>query len=1082
MFERFRFHFFSRWLSYIADKPIPALLVIVFLTILIGAKIPWLFFSTSVKNLIVDDVPERHQYEEFKTLFGTDEVIHVVLKGNDVFTPAYFDQLQHLSETFEQIQGVDRVISLSQVKKSVDPKNNWSLERFKKIVSPVSIFQRYLISPDQRVAGITLILNEQADQEAISRIANASLKQIPEGFQGYQIGMPSVSIALSKYARRDFFRLPFYTNFIIALLLLIFFKSFVEMVIPLLTVAVAGTWTMGLAAWSGLTMNMLTVVVPVLMIAVGTAYCLYVYCAFRECISTCDDVKSALLSAYSRAAYPTVIAVGTTISGIISLMATPIGAIRQFSGLACLGILALMVAVLTFLPCLMVIVWPTLRKRRAQVSDCFFSSTIVDKLVNLIVGQRRNIFLLLIIVSLFLLAGIFRIRVETNPLSYFKTSTPLHQQFHDIYDHLSGSFPLHLKLKSDKEDFFLSTSAIDILSDHQRFLETLPGIDKTLSFADYLKLVNYVTNSFDPIFYKLPEADYEIRMLTNQFKTILGRDILKRYIAEDFAAANITMLTRLHSANGFLDAEKMIQKFCKRHEDNKVTCHTTGLGMVMSLGSQHLVNGQAWSILITLLFIFLFIHLMFLSIKIGVIVMVANLFPIMVSFGVMGWLGIDLSMGTCLIASIVLGLAVDDTIHYLVRYKKAYAQEMDSIAAMRRTLMHIGQPIVATTIAISAGFSILMISSFKPTAVFGLLMMLAMASALSGGLIILPALLSKVSPITLEEIFELSIGGTKLQQKVPLLKGMTRYQVHRILKTGVIRSIDPGVYLFEQGEVADSMYVVISGVFDAIMIDPAESPERRECVPKRVNRLEVGDVIGEMGIMTSGARCVSVVAAVRGEVLELSQTHLERIRLFYPRTASRFFANITNVLSKKLIKADKSLSQSCSLDADTGILNREAFLSCLKKEISRAFRFNNSMTLFLLEFDDPDNEFTGNPLNAERFICELADAVSGCAREIDTIGRLDTHTIAVFLVRATASSKNKFYRSLKNALNKKNILDVSTDASISYRFIDLSCLLELDNSPILSDPVEIINFSKQHAERYLINEAPKFIPDTFPGN
>ena len=441
MLERFRVYIFSRWLPYIADKPIPTLLVIIFLTILIGAKIPWLIFSTSIQNLIVDDVPERHRYEEFKTLFGTDEVIHVVLKGNDVFTPAYFDQLQHLSETFEQIQGVDRIISLSQVKKSVDPQNNWSLERFKKLVLPVSIFQRYLVSPDQRVAGITLLLDEQADQEAISRVVNISLKQIPEVFKGYQIGMPSVSIALSKYAQRDFFRLPFYTNLIIALLLLIFFKSFIEMVIPLLTVAVAGTWTMGMAAWSGLTMNMLTVVVPVLMIAVGTAYCLYVYCAFRECISTCDDARSALLSTYSRTAYPTVIAAGTTISGIISLMVTPIGAIRQFSGLACLGILALLVAVLTFLPCLMVIVWPTLRKRQEQVSDCFFSSTMVDKLVNFIVDQRRNICLLLILLSLFLLAGIFRIRVETNPLSYFKISTPLHQQFHDIYDHLSGSFP-----------------------------------------------------------------------------------------------------------------------------------------------------------------------------------------------------------------------------------------------------------------------------------------------------------------------------------------------------------------------------------------------------------------------------------------------------------------------------------------------------------------------------------------------------------------------------------------------------------------------------------------------------------------
>jgi predicted RND superfamily exporter protein len=90
------FFIFSRWLSYITDKPVPALPVTVLLTILIGAKIPWLIFSTSVKNLIVEDVPERHRYEDFKTLFGTDEVIHVVLKGNDDFTPTYFDREQEL--------------------------------------------------------------------------------------------------------------------------------------------------------------------------------------------------------------------------------------------------------------------------------------------------------------------------------------------------------------------------------------------------------------------------------------------------------------------------------------------------------------------------------------------------------------------------------------------------------------------------------------------------------------------------------------------------------------------------------------------------------------------------------------------------------------------------------------------------------------------------------------------------------------------------------------------------------------------------------------------------------------------------
>ena len=134
-------------------------------------------------------------------------------------------------------------------------------------------------------------------------------------------------------------------------------------------------------------------------------------------------------------------------------------------------------------------------------------------------------------------------------------------------------------------------------------------------------------------------------------------------------------------------------------------------------------------------------------------------------------------------------------------------------------------------------------------------MMLAIVSALSGGLVILPALFSEVSPITREDMFQIRTGGDRLQQTVPLLRGMRRFQVHRIVKTGEIGHIDAGDSLYDQGDVADRVYVVISGVFGAVM---AESPgghghdERRTHMPKRVNRLRVGNVVGEMGLLTSG--------------------------------------------------------------------------------------------------------------------------------------------------------------------------------------------------------------------------------------
>jgi CRP-like cAMP-binding protein len=134
-------------------------------------------------------------------------------------------------------------------------------------------------------------------------------------------------------------------------------------------------------------------------------------------------------------------------------------------------------------------------------------------------------------------------------------------------------------------------------------------------------------------------------------------------------------------------------------------------------------------------------------------------------------------------------------------------------------------------------------------------------------------------------MFQIRTGGCRLQQTVPLLRGMRRFQVHRILKTGEIGHIDAGDSLFDQGGVADRVYVVISGVFGAVMTESSGGhghDERRTHMPKRVNRLRVGDMIGKMGLLTSGNRCVSVISVAPGEVLALSQKQLGRIRRRYP--------------------------------------------------------------------------------------------------------------------------------------------------------------------------------------------------------
>ena len=147
--------------------------------------------------------------------------------------------------------------------------------------------------------------------------------------------------------------------------------------------------------------------------------------------------------------------------------------------------------------------------------------------------------------------------------------------------------------------------------------------------------------------------------------------------------------------------------------------------------------------------------LMFLSGKVGLIALLPNCFPIIMNFGIMGWLGIPLSMSTGLIASIAIGLAVDDTIHYLYRYNREFKRDLDKNRALRDTIKHVGKPIIFTTLTISIGFFVLIFSHFNPTAIFGFLMVTTMLSALIGDLILLPTLMLRVELVTAWDLLKL---------------------------------------------------------------------------------------------------------------------------------------------------------------------------------------------------------------------------------------------------------------------------------------------------------------------------------------
>jgi signal transduction histidine kinase len=183
-------------------------------------------------------------------------------------------------------------------------------------------------------------------------------------------------------------------------------------------------------------------------------------------------------------------------------------------------------------------------------------------------------------------------------------------------------------------------------------------------------------------------------------------------------------------------------------------------------------------------------YIMFLSGKVGLIAILPNCFPILMNFGIMGWLGIPLSAPTSLIASIAIGLAVDDTIHYLYRYNREFKKDLDKDRALGDTLKNIGKPIIFTTLTISIGFFVLMFSHFKPTATFGFLMVITMLTALMGDLILLPALMLHVELVTAWDLLKLmpNLGGLPVGLAHELIQPLTAIKMGSdILLGGISR-------------------------------------------------------------------------------------------------------------------------------------------------------------------------------------------------------------------------------------------------------------------------------------------------------
>ena len=620
------------WLKYVVQHPRRIIFCVLLLTICFAWQIPQLRFETSIYDLTIEDLPQTREYNEFKKTFGCEEIVLVVARTSGVFNPKTFANIERLANQFEKIKGVRRVISLPGIKKAMDITEKWTLSDFKREIAPVTLLEKNILSKDGKTTVISLILEDTKRKDPIISSLQKLIEKEKSTQPMYQVGMPVVSMALTHFTEQDFLRLPPITFLLIALILFLLFRNLRGVVIPTGSVLIALIWTFGLMAWTGTPLSLLTMIVPIFLIAVGTAYCMYVFPEYELAQKTSKTPKEASFQCFRQLGFPTFLAVFTTTIGLGSLLINRISEIRFFALFSCFGILAMLIIFVTFLPAVMALLpFP----RKAKGSESPVKDNLIDRFLSFIIRlnlQHQKLALgLIALISLFGIIGISRIQVETNPMDFFKESTPIAQNFNDIYRDMAGSFPINVVINSNQDDYFEDPKHLDQIVRVQEFLSSLQGVDKTISFCDYLKLVNYATNQYQDERYALPEESFEVRMLINSFKTMMGQDMLTRFMNENFSGTNIVLRTHISSSIDFLNTQKKIETYLAENLPPGFSSQVTGIGVVISQSSRLIPDGQVKSLAMTLGLVFAIMFLLFMSFKVGIIGILPNCFPIIVS-------------------------------------------------------------------------------------------------------------------------------------------------------------------------------------------------------------------------------------------------------------------------------------------------------------------------------------------------------------------------------------------------------------------------------------------------------------------
>jgi hypothetical protein len=751
----------------ILRNKIGILIGIAAVTVFFGLQWDKMRFTYTEANLLPDDNEINLKYNAFLEIFGEEgNLIVLGVKDSTLFTIEKLNAWNKLSDDFKGYDEVETAIGLKDLQKLVknETKKQFDLIPFikdsittstqiellqKQLFEQYPFYDNFLFNKETKTIRSAIYLHKEIVNSEVRKdfVFDKLIPKIKAFENAYNLkvhvsGMPYVRTLSSQNIIDEIGLFIMGALGVTSLIFFFFFRSFRATFISIVVVLIGVMWTFGIIGILEYEITVLTALIPPLIIVIGIPNCIFLINKYQHEVQKHGNKAKSLQRVITKIGNATLMTNVTTASGFATFIFTNSKLLREFGTVASLSILAIFIICLLTIPIIYSFL-PLPKDKHLEHLNKRWINRFVDWTERMVKQKRITIYVTSVILLVASIIGIYQIKISGSLLEDMPQKTTFFKDIRFFEEEFNGIMPLEIMVDTKRKKGVMKLATLKKMNDFEDFIIDIPQLSKPMSVVSLVKYSKQAYYNGNPKYYQLPTSQENSFILSYAKNSSSNIDLLKNFVDSTGQYARITTFMKDSGIEKMDRIEEDLQsKIDKVFPKDKFDVTLTGKAYLFQKGTKYLVNNLILSLSLAVLLISLFMAYMFRSFRMIIISLIPNLIPLLITAGLMGYLGVPIKPSTILVFSIAFGISVDDTIHFLAKYRQELLANHWKIrksvyAALRET----GVSMFYTSIVLFFGFSVFIISNFGGTVALGALVSATLLFAMLSNLLLLPSLL-----------------------------------------------------------------------------------------------------------------------------------------------------------------------------------------------------------------------------------------------------------------------------------------------------------------------------------------------------